>query len=38
MTLRNARRGDVQDVFNEVDDLLDRDDALIAYSSMAVEW
>ena len=29
MTLRNARGGDVQDVFKEVDDLLDSDDALI---------
>ena len=37
MTLRNARGGDVQDVFREVDDLLDSDDALMV-SSMAVEW
>ena len=29
MTLRNARGGDVRDVFKEVDDLLDSDDALI---------
>jgi len=29
MTLRNARGGDVEDVFKEVDDLLDSDDALI---------
>lgn len=29
MTLRNARGGDVQDVFKELDDLLDSDDALI---------
>ena len=29
MTLRNVRGGDVQDVFREVDDLLDSDDALI---------
>ena len=29
MTLRNVRGGDVQDVFKEVDDLLDSDDALI---------
>ncbi len=29
MTLRNARGGDVQDVFKGVDDLLDSDDALI---------
>ena len=29
MTLRNALGGDVQDVFKQVDDLLDSDDALI---------
>ena len=37
MTLRNARGGDVEDVFKEVDDLLDSA-TRSSYSSMAVEW